>query len=54
MIGDLYEYVKMEIIGEIPMEFEFIIAIIVIFIVILVLYVSFCGFIFLHDMFGGK
>lgn len=51
MIGDLYNYVKTTIIGTIPLEFEFIIPILVIFIVILILYVAFSGFIILKDLF---
>lgn len=54
MIGDLYEWVKTTLIGSIPLEFEFIIPIIVILIVILVLYSCFSGFIILKDLIGGK
>lgn len=54
MIGDLYNWVSTTIIGDIPLEFEFIIPIVVIFIIILVLYATFSGFILLKDIFGGR
>lgn len=54
MIGDLYNWVQNTIIGEIPMEFEFIIPIVVVLIVVLILYCVFFGFIFLKDYFGGR
>lgn len=54
MIGDLYNYVSTNIVGEVPMEFEFVTCIIVILFCILILYVIFSGFIFLHDLLGGK
>lgn len=54
MLGDLYNWVSTTIVGDIPLEFEFIIPVIVIFIVILVLYVSFSGFIILKELLGGK
>lgn len=54
MIGDLYNWVQNTLVGTVPSEFEFIIPVIVIFIVILVLYVTFYGFIFLKDVFGGR
>ena len=44
MIGDLYEWVKLTLVGSIPMEFEFVIPILVIFIVILIIYCAFAGF----------
>lgn len=54
MIGDLYNWVCTTLVGDIPMEFEFIIPILVILIVVLILYSAFFGFIFLKDLFGGK
>ena len=54
MIGDLYNWVSTTIIGDIPLEFEFIIPIVVIFIIILILYATFSGFILLRDIFGGR
>lgn len=54
MLGDLYNWVSTTLIGSIPIEFEFIIPILIIFIVILVLYVTFSGFILLKDIFGGR
>ena len=54
MIGDLYNWVSTTLIGDIPMEFEFIIPILVILIVVLILYCVFFGFIFLKDFFGGR
>ena len=52
MIGDLYNWVSSTIVGTIPMEFEFIIPILVILIVVSILYCIFFGFIFLKDLFG--
>lgn len=54
MIGDLYNYVSNEIVGTVPLEFEFIIPIIVIIFCILIVYVVFSGFILLKDLVGGK
>lgn len=54
MIGDLYNWVSDTIIGTIPIEFEFIIPIIVILVIVLMLYCVFFGFIFIKDMFGGR
>lgn len=54
MLGNLYNFVKTEIVGTVPLEFEFIIPIVVVFIVVLVLYSAFCGFIILKDIVGGK
>ncbi len=54
MIGDLYNWVSNTLVGQVPQEFEFIIAVITIFIVILILYVCFYGFIFIKDLVGGK
>ena len=54
MIGDLYEWVKLTLVGSIPMEFEFVIPILVIFIVILIIYCAFAGFILLKDILGGR
>lgn len=54
MLGDLYNWVNTTLIGSIPLEFEFIIPILVIFIVILVLYTAFSGFILLKDILGGR
>lgn len=54
MIGDLYNWVSTTLVGTIPLEFQFIIPILVIFIIILILYVTFSGFILLKDMFGGR
>lgn len=54
MIGNLYEWVLTTMVGNIPLEFEFIIPILVIFIIILVLYATFSGFILLKDIFGGR
>lgn len=54
MIGDLYNWVENTLIGTIPIEFEFIIPIMVCFIIILILYVTFSGFILLKDIFGGR
>lgn len=51
MIGNLYNWVLTELVGQVPIEFEFIIAIIVIFVVVLILYVTFSGFILLKDLF---
>ena len=39
MIGNLYNYVSNEIVGTVPLEFEFIIPIIVIIFCILIVYV---------------
>ena len=52
MIGNLYNWVSSVLVGTIPLEFEFIIPILVIFIVILILYVCFSGFILLKDLFS--
>lgn len=52
MIGNLYEWVSSTLVGTIPMEFEFIIPILVIFIVIMVVYVCLSGFILLRDIFS--
>lgn len=54
MIGDLYRWVSDTLIGTIPIEFEFIIPILVIFIIILILYAAFSGFILLKDILGGR
>ena len=54
MIGDIYDFVSTEIVGTVPLEFEFIIGIIVIIICILIVYVVFSGFILLKDIVGGK
>lgn len=54
MIGNLYNFVKDQIVGTIPIEFEFIIPIIVIIFCILIVYVSLSGFILLKDLVGGK
>lgn len=54
MIGDLYNFVKETIVGPIPIEFQFIIPIIVIIFCILIIYVSLSGFILLKDLVGGK
>ena len=54
MIGNLYNYVSSEIVGTVPLEFEFVIAIIVIIFCILIVYVVFSGFIILRDIVGGK
>lgn len=54
MIGDLYNFVKNQIVGTIPIEFEFIIPIIVIIFCILIIYVALSGFILLKDLVGGK
>lgn len=54
MIGDLYNYVSTEIVGQVPLEFQFIIPFLVILICILIVYVTFSGFIILKDIFGGK
>lgn len=51
MIGDLYNWVSNTIVGNIPLEFEFIIPILVIFVFVLVLYVTFFGFMLLKDLF---
>lgn len=51
MIGNLYEWLSTTVIGDIPIEFEFIIPILLILIVVLILYVVFFGFIFLKDFF---
>jgi len=50
MIGDLYNFVSTNIVGTIPLEFEFVIPIIVIFIVVIILYCVFSGFILLRDL----
>ena len=54
MIGNLYNYVSSEIVGTVPLEFEFVIPIIVIIFCILIVYVVFSGFIILRDIVGGK
>ena len=54
MIGDLYNWVLNTLVGNIPLEFEFIIPILVIIIVVLILYCCFFGFIFLKDFLGGR
>lgn len=54
MIGNLYNYVSNEIVGTVPLEFEFIIPIVVIIFCILIVYVVFSGFILLKDLVGGK
>ena len=54
MIGDIYDFVSTEIVGTVPLEFEFIIGIIVIIICILIFYLVFSGFILLKDIVGGK
>ena len=54
MIGDLYNFVSIEIVGQVPLEFEFIIPFIVIFIVVILLYSIFSGFILIRDLLGGK
>lgn len=54
MIGDLYNYVSNTIVGNVPIEFEFIIPIIVIIFCILIIYIVFSGFIILKDIVGGK
>ena len=54
MIGNLYNYVFSEIVGTVPLEFEFVIPIIVIIFCILIVYVVFSGFIILRDIVGGK
>lgn len=50
MIGDLYNYVSNIIVGQVPVEFEFIIPIIVILFVFCIIYVVFSGFILLRDL----
>ena len=54
MIGNLYNYVSSEIVGTVPLVFEFVIPIIVIIFCILIVYVVFSGFIILRDIVGGK
>lgn len=54
MLGDIYDWVQTTLIGEVPLEFEFIYSFTTIFIVIMILYCVFFGFIFLKDIFGGR
>lgn len=54
MLSDLYNWVNATLVGSVPLEFEFIIPILVIFIVILILYSAFSGFILLKDILGGR
>lgn len=54
MIGNLYEYVKNTIVGSVPMEFEFIIPVIVIVFSILIIYACFSGFTLLNYFFKRK
>lgn len=54
MIGDLYNWISTTLVGDIPLEFQFIIPILVIFVVILVLYATFSGFILIKDILGGR
>ena len=54
MLGDLYEYVKTTIVGDVPMEFDFIIPIIVIIYCILIVYCVLSGFIIMNDFIKGR
>lgn len=54
MLGNLYEYIRTNIVGNIPVEFEFIIPIIVIIYCIIILYACFSGFILLNSLIKRK
>ena len=54
MLGDLYEYVKTTIVGDVPMEFEFIVPIIVIIYCVIIVYACFSGFILLNILINRK
>lgn len=50
MIGQLYNFVETQIVGQVPIEFEFIIPIIVILFICCILFSVFSGFIILKDL----
>lgn len=54
MIGNLYNYVQNTIVGNVPIEFEFITAVIVIIYCILIIYAAFSGIIIMNDLIRGK
>lgn len=54
MLGNLYKYINTNIVGDIPVEFEFIVPIIVIIYCVIIVYACFSGFILLNSLINRK